>query len=217
MEKEKLKRKSKRHVKAIVEETVPLESAVETSEQPHGIIGEEVKKEEIREAEKEQGKNVLKLFTIAFLSMIFVAIVTGGVYTYLSGVSLSKNEIKITPVLTPTPPGTPEPSAAPETTPEATKKPDITPYKVNVLNGSGKIGVASQIKTDLATGGFKKITTNNANSFDYQETLVSAKENVPETVTNLIKEILSKKYTVADGESLKESSSFDIEIILGLK
>src|SRR3989344_5330647 len=183
MEKEKLKRKSKRHVKAIVEETVPLESAVETSEQPHGIIGEEVKKEEIREAEKEQGKNVLKLFTIAFLSMIFVAIVTGGVYTYLSGVSLSKNEIKITP--------------------------ELTPYKVNVLNGSGKIGVASQIKTDLATGGFKKITTNNANSFDYQETLVSAKENVPETVTNLIKEILSKKYTVADGESLKESSSFD--------
>jgi len=90
-------------------------------------------------------------------------------------------------------------------------------YKIVVLNGSGKIGVASQTKADLLAGGFKSVSTNNADAFDFQETVVSVKENVPDSVKNFVKEILTKRYSVIDGENLPTTASFDVEVTLGLK
>ena len=221
MSKEKSTKDSKKRIKMIIEEAVSQESSepvadkvAENEVQTPKMVEQE---EKVAEIETDPpSKNIFKLIIVAFFSMLFVAVVSGGIYTYLSGVSTTNQVVSASP--TPTLPSpSPETTVGPETTQSPTASNDLSGYKIVVLNGSGKIGVASQTKADLLAGGFKSVSTNNADAFDFQETVVSVKENVPDSVKNFVKEILTKRYSVIDGENLPTTASFDVEVTLGLK
>src|SRR3990167_11363893 len=212
MSKDKEKKEHKKRVKAVIEETLAEQSTVETA----GQVAQKDVEPNLKEADDRPHPNVVKLFAIAFASMVFVAVISGAVYTYLNGVSSLRTE-GVTPTSKPHPEDKEPLTGTPGPAPTLKEQVDLSVYKLVVLNGSGKIGVASQAKSDLAKAGFVSISTNNAGAFDFAETLVSAKESVPESVKSLVKGTLSKSYAVADGEALPPASGFDIEITLGSK
>ena len=88
-------------------------------------------------------------------------------------------------------------------------------FKVQVLNGSGVAGEASVINELLQAQSFQKAETDNADSYDYEETEVQIKENTSKTVFDTIKTALEGQYNVVLGDVLGEDSDFDIIVIVG--
>ena len=94
----------------------------------------------------------------------------------------------------------------------------MSEYAVSILNGSGVPGEAGAIEELLTDAGFTEFETGNADSYDYLETEVSAKEDTPVVVYTAIEEALSDTYEVSKSESsLSEDSSFDVIVIVGAK
>lgn len=154
----------------------------------------------------------LKIFLVTFFATLMAFLLAGGVYVYLNGT-------KSLDGLTNETSKTPEPQASSQ--PEATGTPeanvDVSTYKISVLNGNGGIGVAGAAKTVIESGGFKVTNTGNAESFDFEETEISAKSGVPASVVAKLKDTLSSKYTVKIADSLPTTSSYDITVTVGSK
>lgn len=89
--------------------------------------------------------------------------------------------------------------------------------KVQILNGSGKVGEAGVVKTALLKLGFTSgnISTGNAESYDFKDTEVSFKSGIPVSLLSDIQKALDK-YTVVKAKSdLEKDSKFDISITVG--
>ncbi len=118
----------------------------------------------------------------------------------------------------PTPTPTPEftaPQEQPTATPEVA--PDISKFKVKVLNGTPVAGLAGKMKTVLETAGFTVSGTGNADTKEYQQVEVQAKSSVPASVVSKLKDEISKTYTVGSDKTLADSDENDIVVILGTK
>lgn len=104
------------------------------------------------------------------------------------------------------------------TTPTPTKAEEIiiSEYKVRVLNGSGIPGEAGKVANTLEGAGFENIETADASSYDYADTEVQMKQEVPSTLYEKIKETLTN-YNVTKADSLDEDSQFDVVVIVGTK
>jgi hypothetical protein len=210
-------------MKPVIEEIVEGE-AIEAREpsdsagasQETGVNNEqpEPKKEQAPEPSYDDKKMNLKLIVvITVLSALVAAFVSGGVYVYLSGVQSmktepeEKKEISLAPEASPTP----EPSATPE--PVAV---DISKLAIQVLNGSGAIGVASEAKETLTKAGFSVSETGNAGRYDYKNTTIQAKVTVDaQAVEKLKKALEAADYTVEVGSALPSTSKFDLSVIIG--
>lgn len=92
----------------------------------------------------------------------------------------------------------------------------LSDYSVEVLNGSGVAGEAGAVKDLLEKEGFSEISADNADSYDYTDTEVRIKKDIPKKVFDLIKEKLSN-YSVVQKEDLSEDNKYDIQIIIGQK
>lgn len=147
---------------------------------------------------------------VILITTVLVALLAGGVYVYMNGISRLPEE---TPESTPTVVPTPTPEASPEASPGA--EVDLTSYKLSILNGSGKIGEAGRVEKLLENAGFEVTNTANAKTFDYLETLVEVKEDVPQSVVDLIKETLSGSYKIEIGDTLEVDSTYDIVVTVG--
>lgn len=213
---EKVADEAKKRIKPVIEEVVPesnenpgeekesMESKPEDSQTP---------KPEAETLVKEESKSDIKLFIlVAVITALVVAALAGGIYVYLNGISnLSKP--------------TPAPSAAPviETTPtptptaSAAAEVKLSTYKVQILNGSGKIGEASKAKALLEKEGFKISNTANAATFDFTDSIIEAKETVGESAITTAEDALSKTYSVKAGDTLPASSTYDIIVTIGSK
>ena len=171
----------------------------------------EVRPDTTKENEKGRGPSSKIILTIVVVLLVLGAIVGGALY-FQKGVTEDKpdestNTAEMTPVATPLP-------TAPE------EKVDLTTLNVSVLNGSGKAGEAGKVKNLLVEGGFSedKITSGNADSYDYDETSVSVKGGLSTKVMDAVKTSLSDVYALtASEDELEESSSYDIVIIVGSK
>lgn len=154
-----------------------------------------------------------KIFFFILILVIVAGLIGGGIYYYQTQMAPldteSTNEV-MEKIAEPT--STPEEE---EASPSAEMSLDT--YSVNVLNGSGIAGEAGKVSTALEAEGFENIDTGNASSYDYIETEVSLKEEVPTTVYDAIKNALEDTYIITKGDELDEDSEFDIEIIVGSK
>jgi hypothetical protein len=141
--------------------------------------------------------------------VLLLGALLGGVYFYQKGVNQS---------LSPTP--TPESSTdvieattQPSSSPSA--KLDLTKYSINVQNGSGIPGTAGAAKDILTKAGFKVGTTGNADNYDYTDTIIKAKSDVPSDFITKLTTTLSATYEVAKAQTLSDSSTDTIVVIIG--
>jgi len=118
--------------------------------------------------------------------------------------------------LTPTPTPTPVSSTPTPTPSEIMEELDLSEYSVSLLNGSGVPGEAGNAEELLSELEFADIKTGNAESYDYEQTEVSLKKNLPQGVYSKIEAALSETYSISLSETtLDEDSTFDIIIIVG--
>lgn len=85
--------------------------------------------------------------------------------------------------------------------------------KVEILNGSGKAGVALQTAKTVESFGYTVTRTGNADKFTYTGLTILTKNA---TTLNLLKKDLSKDYTISSAAaSLSSSATVDARIIIG--
>lgn len=128
----------------------------------------------------------------------------GGVIFYQK--SLNK---AVAPTPTPSSDVAPAPSASPQASL------DLTKYPINVENGSGIAGEAGNVKNILTSAGFKVSATGNADSYSFTKTVIQAKSDVPESFITQLSDTLSKTYKLDKTQSLPDSSSDEVIVIVG--
>lgn len=223
-------------IEAIIEEDLPKEEVekIEETEEVAEDIQEEPK-EEVKETpvkrsvllpkdieEKNQRKTsfteenpdsddskVNTFWVIALALFIIASLVGGGILVFRAGVEKGKLEAGSTTQGTPAPSESAAPSASPEV-----KREDL---KIQVLNGTGKAGVAASAKEYLEGLGYKDVETGNASSSDFTETEIAVKDS-KKAYLETLKADLSKEYTVsATTKTLSSSSEFDTTVTIGSK
>lgn len=212
----------KRRIRPVIEEVVSGDSADETREEEETVSNEVSTTDEVAPQPEmagtppanEEPKKDLKVFVIVSLvTALVVAALAGGIYVYVTGTKNSEDQSLATPTPTLMPEATLEP------TPEASATPTPKPssYKIEILNGSGKIGEANAAKALIEKEGFKVATTGNAATFDFEDTVIQVKSSVPVSVVDTLKEALSSKYSVVIGNKLPSTSTYDVIITIGSK
>lgn len=237
-------KKKKKKFKPVIEEIVPedeQQSSIETEQQTQEIPQEQPEAEESKiehpvhtyptndeslkvssiDKPKSESKGGFKLnlsfFFIMIAVAIFVAVVSGALYVYFNGVtSLKMVGVEATPQATYPPTNTPLPTTV------ATPVPSVSPvavntYSVSVLNGSGKAGEAGRAKALLEKAGFKVSRATNADSFDFEQTIVQAKASVSAEVIAKAIDSLKPTYTAVKSDALSPQSSYDIIVTVGAK
>jgi len=101
--------------------------------------------------------------------------------------------------------------ATPASQPKEVNKAD---FKIRILNGSGKSGVAIQARDFLAAKGYTVESTGNAANFDYKTTMVQIKDSKKEISKPLTND-LQERYSISIDLPLSEGELFDVLIIIG--
>jgi hypothetical protein len=110
---------------------------------------------------------------------------------------------------TPTPTLAPTPLVTP--TPEVNKK----ELEVEILNGSGKAGVAGILKTLLEEKGYTVAGTGNAANYDYAKTEIQVKVD-KEAFLSILQVDLTGSYVIGStSATLKDSLPYNAVIIIG--
>ncbi|KKQ83929.1 MAG: hypothetical protein UT08_C0027G0006 [Candidatus Woesebacteria bacterium GW2011_GWB1_38_8] len=194
----------------------------ETVDKPEGVVDDvkenssddikewlkEVRPDTSKEVEKKGGPN-FKIILLIMITLLILGSVVGGMYYFKKQVN--------TEVTQPEEQTQEEPSSVPTQVPEEF---DLKELSVSVLNGSGVKGEAAAVKTLLSKSGFTedKIETGNADKTNYENTSVSLKKDVPQSIYDEVKKSLDETYTVEKSDTeLEEDSSFDIIVIVGQK
>lgn len=125
-------------------------------------------------------------------------------------ISVSKGTLPISFVRpTPTPTSVPTPIVTP--TPAVNKK----ELEVEILNGSGKAGVAGILKTLLEEKGYTVAGTGNATSYDYAKTEIQVKAD-KEAFLSILQADLTGSYVIGTATAtLKSSLPYNAVIIIG--
>lgn len=162
--------------------------------------------------------------------VVLLVAATGGIFFLSNRSGSSQETITPTPVELPTEVPTPEitesasqsatpaTSGTPSGSPAPTRKASVQSAKdmnIQIQNGSGAEGVASQARDFLKGKGYSYFETGNADNYDYSGTTVKVKSSLDKYVATLRKD-LSEKYTIASGSaSLPDDSLFDAVVIVG--
>ncbi len=227
---EEVKKKKKKRIQPVIEELANTPIETPTPEEPVSseplpeaskIIKEEMAESSPLTNTYKEKTNFLSLFLITAAVAFVVALISGGLYVYFSGMEKFNNEDNVSKETSELPidtesvaPRTPAPSGNP--TPTATPNPTkLATLKVAIYNGSGKIGEAGNAKTLLEKVGFKISVISNANSFDYTDTIIQTKKTVSADAVSVAKNALSQKYQVKLGDSLDSGSQYDIVVTVG--
>lgn len=97
--------------------------------------------------------------------------------------------------------------------PTYTPELNLSEYDIRILNGSGIPGEAKKVADILKTKGFINIDIGDADTYDFQETEVSLKDDVASELFEILKSTLPT-FSLKKTESLKDSS-YDVLIIVG--
>lgn len=109
----------------------------------------------------------------------------------------------------------PSPSPSPEATGGAAL--DKAVVNIRILNGNGKVGVASAAKNFIEGKGYKVTSLGNAQNYDFAQTVIKLKESLAKYKDILISD-LSDEYSVSvSDEALEATDSADVEITIGAK
>jgi len=181
----------------------------ETEEPAEKEVAEPEEKDEADESDSDEEEEEEKKPAVnkKLIIILLVVIVVGGLV--VGGTLYFKSRVEKTPGG--------ETSSAAVTTPTPTPEPEtvaLEDYLVQVQNGSGIAGEAGVVKGLLETQGFEEVDTANAASYDFTDTEVSMKKDVPSGVFDEIEKAL-KDYTVVKKDDLSDSSEFDIVVTVG--
>lgn len=145
--------------------------------------------------------------------LIFIAsfVLSFGLFILISraNINVSLPFIKAKPTVAPLPtevPPTPTPTISPNI-----KRDEI---KVKILNGSGTVGKAGDVKSVLKDLGYSDIVTDNADNFDYTQSVLQIKKSKAE-LSGLMKKDLQKYVASFKEQTLDEKDPADIVIIVG--
>lgn len=105
---------------------------------------------------------------------------------------------------------TPQPIESPTPTPIPVNRKQ---FKLKVLNGSGVRGKAAEVKDFLKSKGYEEILTGNADTFDFEKTVVALKKNSP--LQAIIAADLASATTTITFDTLKDSDPADMVITFG--
>lgn len=205
------KQRAEKEQEEIIEIKQNPEEAMEEKDEKNSINNEPLAEtisldtSSIQQAEKKGGKIIL------FIGLILIgAAISIGVFIAYRKTQVQKQIPNVEPV--PTKSQT-LPSPTPTTTPTPTL--DRSELSLKVLNGTGEPGVAGAAAEMLEEKGYENVDTGNADSYDYQETVILIKENKSEYF-DLLYQDLSEEYSVSsEAASLDEDSDYDAEIIIG--
>lgn len=162
------------------------------------------------------------------VAAVLILLAAGGFMFMRSTGSSSSDDISPTPFEIPTEMPTPEitqsasPSASPSGSPSGSPAPSrpasvkkATDMNIQILNGSGEVGVAGAVRDFLKNKGYAYFETGNADNFEYQNVSVKVKSAL-ETYGATLKKDLGEKYTIAsDSAALPNDSVFDAVVTVG--
>lgn len=186
---------------------------VEITEVPQ----EEEKKKEQVKAEvatvkvEERSSLIMRIVVPAIIGAVVGVFTAGSVLMYVGKLGQDSKVVEPTPTITIAP--SPLESVLPGK--EKVLSEDLSLYDIKVLNGSGKAGVAGNLEKLLKDEGYSVLEIGNAGNSDYKETVIQAKENVPEEYIDKLKILLEKTYLLADLEELETENETDVVIIVG--
>jgi len=187
------------------------ESADKSSEVQEELVQAVEKVEPAVQQEEEvmiPTKGRFNVFVILIPGILLLGALLGGIYFYQTAVN---TETK-TPAESPTPTTaseTPIPSYSPSATLILSK------YPINVENGSGIPGTASSAKDLLTKAGFKVSAAGNAPTYDYTDTIIETKADVPQAFIDKLTTTLSGVYKVGTPKVLASSSTDEVVVIIG--
>lgn len=144
-----------------------------------------------------------------FILALLIALLTGGFFFKDRLLSLLKSkpaENKAAEIIISTPSPTPSPTPAF----------DRSKYSLRVLNGTAKTGQAASLADKLKGLGWKIDSVGNATNSATPQTYIRAKENLPELVQTLIKD-LSPDLVASQSSNIKTSDKADAEVVIGKK
>lgn len=150
-----------------------------------------------------------KLFLLLVLLLLGILVVGGGVLVL-------KHKLALPFLAASQPSPTPEPTIA-EQTPEPTPTPtplDRSKFKVRVLNGTGKTGLAASVSGKLKDLGYQIDKTGNAS--DTTQTTIKVKKDEADLLNQLITD-LSPDYSATGSATLSANDAADAEVTLGNK
>jgi len=148
------------------------------------------------------------LLVWAILVIVLIGIIGGALLLYKNNAG-SGNVLSLSPI------GKPSPTLSPAPTIEPTPTVDRSKIIIQVLNGSGKAGVASKMKTLLEEKGYTVSETGNAKKYDYPNTEIHV---IPEkeAYIDIIKTDLSGDYTIGStSATLDTTASYSARVIIG--
>lgn len=164
----------------------------------------------VNENDNTPTKKKTLLIISVFIALLLIAAGAIFVYFYISKKSkipfLNNNVARIQPV-----------AISPKVlTPTPTPTVDKAMYSIQILNGSGKVGEASKAQSLLEKGNFTVGNIGNADVYTYKETVIKAKKSVNNGFLASLRKTLSSKYVVAtDTATLKDSGTYDVEVVIG--
>jgi hypothetical protein len=170
-----------------------------TGNDPNNFFSQHSQNQPVKRANK---------FHLLVLVIIGIAVIGFTVYILKGGFG----EISLTSQPSPSPSPIETPSATPTPTPE----PDRAQYKVRILNGSGKTGLAKTVADKLKELGYQIEKTGNATNSAFTQTVVRVKSADESAIAQVIKD-LAPEFDAAGNTSLKSDDAANIEIILGAK
>lgn len=187
---------------------------------------------------KMKGSKGKKFIFILIVLLLLGVLGYGGYKTMGSKVLIGKaSSPSVTPTEIPIPTDSPTPnpsiSISPQTSKTPTPKPttsvlgstsssttdkatglDRSKLTIEVLNGGGQVGAASKASDYLKSLGYKVVSSGNADTFDYEKTLVGV-VSAKAKYLPLLKKDLSSSYALGTQTATSSSSTADAVVIIG--
>jgi hypothetical protein len=85
------------------------------------------------------------------------------------------------------------------------------PIRIELLNGSGRAGLAGELASYLRDGGFDVLEVSNADRADYRTTLVVSRTAVPEP-GKVVAEYLGTRHVI---QQISSQEMIDVTVIVG--
>lgn len=133
----------------------------------------------------------------------------GGIIFYQKSLNKSATETPSPTPVSEMTSSTPTPSGVP------ISQVNFAKYPILIQNGSGIPGEASNVSSILTAAGFSVSGTGNADSYDFTKTVIQAKADAPASFITKLSDTLSKTYVVDKPQSLPDSSTNEIVVIVG--
>jgi hypothetical protein len=145
---------------------------------------------------------------LLILILVALAVLGGTAYLLRNRFNLALTAMQPSPTPVPTVAATPSP------TPVPTPSVDRAKFKVQVLNGTDKSGLAGTVADKLKGLGYQMDKSANATSSAFKRTEVRVKKDNNDLLNQLIKD-LSPDYDATAGAVLKATDTNDAQVILG--